>query len=76
MQRKPGVCFIHRFFDSSLFISMSVVWTLKFNKANGGKKGFVNEQFLVLENQQMNFLGYMILDVTKYIYMYIYLDIV
>ena len=40
---------------------------------------FVNEQSLVLENQQMNFLGYKIPNIAKYINIYIciyvYLDI-
>ena len=36
---------------------------------------FVNEQSLVLENQQMNFLGYKILNIAKYINIYIYMYI-
>ena len=36
---------------------------------------FVNEQSLVLENQQMNFLGYKILNIAKYINIYIYIYI-
>ena len=42
-------------------------------KAKGEKKRFVNEQFLVLENQQMIFLGYKILSIYVYIYLYVYM---